>query len=855
MPNVYQLAAGAGEAQIQAVLNNLGDGDTLRLAPNETIAIGNGLIMDVSSRSATFDLNGSTLQQAGDVSVLTVRGAHAPAEAATIGRDAGGQVTVTTAGAAPAAQVGDWIKVFSDSLLPNDHGDATRLGQAMKVVAVDGNRLTLAGELVDGELYVDNIRVSAFVGGEATVENGTVQGDQGNPGWVKDLVQLRSTVDADVNHMTIRDGNAMAINVVDSAHARVSQTVVINLTDDPSDGHNGYAVHSASSTGTTVQGLYVERVRHATDDNAIGVAANDPDPSKYGADIGLTVSDVVAYDTSAAAFSWHTEGRAGTVSDSVVFNSYGVLGARGVDNAMSDVAGYGNARGIQFYEYGQGDGREISVDNVQLRATKFYGYTTTGDTADNVISNSTFETLDKKSWPATGVTTVNSQTILLANGTLNVAQTLTGTDVDDRLLAGGGNDTIQGGAGDDYIWGNKGSDLLTGGAGLNRFAYQAVEEGGDTITDLNPGEGGDIVDLSVLAIRNGWTGDIFAGGYVALVQSGDDTLVRVDADGGGDSYVTLATLRGVEAGAVRANISTEIHVTGAAPPAEAPDEPGEIIQVPASGGLPGADLYPNALRLTVNGTLTGTPGDDVLIGTALDDKLVGGDGNDTLIGGGGRDQLLGGLGSNFVSYETSVTWLQVDLQNPAMSTGDAEGDSYSGTNGLLGSPFDDRLYGSGSANTIYGRAGNDLIDGRSGADTLAGNAGNDTLRGGTENDRLSGEAGDDRLESGPGYDTMIGGEGNDVFLLNLADKQWDTIADFGPGDHVELVGFGIANLDGSRFVSATAPKATAAVGTILYDSDDGILLWDADGTGSGAAVRLAVFTGAPELGASDFLFG
>jgi len=130
----------------------------------------------------------------------------------------------------------------------------------------------------------------------------------------------------------------MGINIVDSVNARVSQTAVINLTDDPANCHNGYAVHSASSTGTTVDGLYVERVRHATDDNAVGTAAGSADPSKYGADLFMHVTDVVANGTTSPAFSWHTEGREASITDSVVFNSNGVLGARGLNNSMSDVA-------------------------------------------------------------------------------------------------------------------------------------------------------------------------------------------------------------------------------------------------------------------------------------------------------------------------------------------------------------------------------------------------------------------------------------------------------------------------------------------------------------------------------------
>ena len=848
MSSIVTLSAGATEAQIQNALYGLANGDTLMLAANQTVSISKGLVMDVTSRSISFDLNGSTLQQAGDVTVLTIRGSHAAGQGGTLGHDAAGNLTVATAGGAPAAAVGDWVKLYSDSFLPNDQGSATRLGQAMEVIGVEGNKLILKGELEDEALYLGNVRVSKYLGGEATAENGTIRGDQGHPTWIKDLVTVRSAVDADLNHLTIRDGNSMGINVVDSVSARISQSAVINLTDNPTAGQNGYGVHSASSVGTTVQGLYAEGVRHATDNNAVGTAANTADPSKYGADIAMNVSDVVAFGIKSFAFSWHTEGRSSLVSDSVVFNSFGVLGARGVGNAMSDVAGSGNTRGIQFYEYGDGDGREISVDNTLLRATTYYGFTSTGNTADNVVRDSWFDVLDKKVWTTAGITTINTKINVLAAGAQNNPMSQTGSAGDDRMIGGGGADTINSGNGNDYIWGGAGADQLNGSGGNDRFAYLSTAEGGDIITGFTTGTYGDAIDLSVIAIQNRWIGDIFTGGYVSLVQSGSDTLVKVDANGGGNGYVTVATLLDIEASAARGNISTEIHVTGvvAAPEPEAPP--------PAP---PPPDPYPGALKLGVlNGLLNGTSASETLIGTAGNDTLRGADGNDTLMGGAGRDLLEGGAGTNVASYDNAATGVAVDLQAISLNMGDAAGDSYASITQYVGSRHADLLYGNSSANALRGGAGDDLIDGRAGADRLYGGNGDDRIVGGTENDSLSGEAGNDRLSGGAGYDTLVGGTGNDVFVVDFVDKQWDVIADFAHGeDKITLTNYAISAFSPGGFVASTAPMAIAAVGTILYDSDDGILLWDADGTGRTAALKIAVITGHPEVQASDLIFG
>jgi Ca2+-binding RTX toxin-like protein len=69
----------------------------------------------------------------------------------------------------------------------------------------------------------------------------------------------------------------------------------------------------------------------------------------------------------------------------------------------------------------------------------------------------------------------------------------------------------------------------------------------------------------------------------------------------------------------------------------------------------------------------------------------------------------------------------VDLQNIVAQTGDAQGDTFTQIEGVIGIAGDDTIYGDDNPNTLQGRDGNDTLIGRGGADTLAGGNGNDTL--------------------------------------------------------------------------------------------------------------------------------
>jgi len=118
----------------------------------------------------------------------------------------------------------------------------------------------------------------------------------------------------------------------------------------------------------------------------------------------------------------------------------------------------------------------------------------------------------------------------------------------DVLLGGAGNDMLKGGAGNDVITGGAGNDTLTGGAGNDQFVFNSIGDGIDTITDFKAsGVSEDQFVMSASMFQN-FTGDdafdLVGSGYLRAVFSNGTTQIQVDADGGGDSFVTMAMLTG-----------------------------------------------------------------------------------------------------------------------------------------------------------------------------------------------------------------------------------------------------------------------------------------------------------------------
>jgi hypothetical protein len=110
----------------------------------------------------------------------------------------------------------------------------------------------------------------------------------------------------------------------------------------------------------------------------------------------------------------------------------------------------------------------------------------------------------------------------------------------EEIATGAGDDTVVGSAGNDRFVGGIGADSLTGGAGGDTFVLDGIG-GIDAILDYQNGGGTtDIIDLTGIFNVAGGT-DLIGGGFIDIDTIGTNTL-RIDLNGGGDNYTTIATL-------------------------------------------------------------------------------------------------------------------------------------------------------------------------------------------------------------------------------------------------------------------------------------------------------------------------
>ena len=306
-------------------------------------------------------------------------------------------------------------------------------------------------------------------------------------------------------------------------------------------------------------------------------------------------------------------------------------------------------------------------------------------------------------------------------------------------------------------------------------------------------------------------------------------------------------------------------------------------------------------------TIDGLAGNDQISGLGGDDVLSGGDGNDALDGGLGADNLQGGADNDLLTtdaldtidggtgidtadFSAATEGVIVDLDVDsagAAGTPSQDGGVLNAPPGavavagvvpeenilnevddvenLIGSDFNDGLFGNNEVNVLQGSAGDDLIHGFAGDDFLDGGEGTDTalfsaapqgvtvnladqvsaeefaaiaagdspatfaatggagsnvLAGfenvvGSQNDdtitgdasanTLSGNAGNDELSGGAGNDTLNGGDGDDTILGGGGTDQID----------------GGAGIDTNSFanINATAADASIAGVNVVVNAD------------------------------------
>ena len=412
-------------------------------------------------------------------------------------------------------------------------------------------------------------------------------------------------------------------------------------------------------------------------------------------------------------------------------------------------------------------------------------------------------------------------------GTINVTTTstlsgnvdndnLTGNSGANILLGNGGSDTLSGLGGNDRLDGGSGGDTMFGGLGDDFFIVNnvadAVAEGSgaglDTVfTSVTYALSDDVERLGVNGFDTTF-GISLTGNALANEMWGNDGANVLDGLGGADIMNGFG--------------DNDIYIV---------NNGGDVVNEAAGDGLDTVfasvnyTLSANVERLGVNGFTTTFAIN--LTGNGLDNEMWGNGGANILNGSFGADTMNGFGGDDFYIVNTAADVVNErsggGFDTVFTSDGYTLGDDVErlSVNGVT-TTFGINLTGNALANEITGNDGGNLLDGRGGSDILYGRAGADIF----------------------------------AFTTSIFAGTIDQMPDFQAGidriwiDNAEFAGLSPGALAADAFT--TGSSAQDAADRIIYNPVTGALLFDADGTGPGAAVQFATLPSGTPLSANDF---
>lgn len=418
---------------------------------------------------------------------------------------------------------------------------------------------------------------------------------------------------------------------------------------------------------------------------------------------------------------------------------------------------------------------------------------------------------------------------------------------DDQLIGNDQNNDLSGGSGNDTLTGGQGADTLKGGAGSDTADYSDATSG--VRLDLARSRSAGDIYVSIENLAGSGFDDTIKGNGAANVltgQGGDDAL-----NGGGGDDVLLG----------------DFAYQGDAPP-----RPGMGTGYATLGADATNNSVATAFDISNNFSLTEDP--DIFDSTTTLHTTVNATGNGQ--GGYYRVDLAAGTIitidiDHIADPNVHDSWVRLLDSNGNIV---AENDDGGGDPGSSSSRDSSTVFVVEETGTYYilegawsptapGSGWEEAVPAGSTyelnvsvefppAPVEPGEAGSDTLRGGN---------GSDLLDGGLAADALFGGAGEDSFRFStaLGDGNVDRIRDFDVDDDLILLDslvFADLDAEGALSFGAFQANSTGAAqdlnDRIIYNTRDGMLYYDADGSGAAEAVQFARLNAGLDLEAANF---
>jgi Ca2+-binding RTX toxin-like protein len=236
---------------------------------------------------------------------------------------------------------------------------------------------------------------------------------------------------------------------------------------------------------------------------------------------------------------------------------------------------------------------------------------------------------------------------------------ITGTEYQDVIMSGAGDDIVFGAEGDDYIDGGEGNDVIYGGSGNDYI------NGSERDDYLDGGEGNDVIEDGIGNDR--MFGDSGDDQFIITQNSNDNDRItdfeiankneKINLKSFGDKFINLKQLNYFYGGLNQEgenaviNLGNNQILTLDNINSEDLDDKNFIFanfDELGSTKIVGDDGDNSLLGTSADDLINAGAGNDKIMGDLGNDLIDGGEGDDYLDGGAGNDQLIGGSGNDIL---------------------------------------------------------------------------------------------------------------------------------------------------------------------------------------------------------------
>ena len=270
----------------------------------------------------------------------------------------------------------------------------------------------------------------------------------------------------------------------------------------------------------------------------------------------------------------------------------------------------------------------LSGTTATLRQTTTAGYTLDGNSITYSATATEIQAVVKGAKSLSGMK-VNGETIELTAAALSKKVTVSG-DYAFEFASNYSKATITGSDDDDTIIAGGKKIFVTGGKGADIFQFKST----GTISDY---EEADKISLTGAANITSKGDDVIFDGKVTVAGAADKSITYIED---GVEKVYEGTVRYNDAGT--AATLTDKYTADQFTPSDYENCAETLVTIDAAQVRHDLTIVGNKKA----NRITGNDQDNFIDGAAGADKLYGGDGNDTLLGGAGNDKLYGGAGDD-----------------------------------------------------------------------------------------------------------------------------------------------------------------------------------------------------------------